>query len=173
MFQKFIIFTGFQVTWFACVFGEYFNFPLTGVFVGIIYLFIFFLYINNKLSALKICIFFSIIGYSFDSFLSINKLFVINSNLNFGFLPIWFLILWPCFTTLFINVLTFLKGRIFLSFILGSLFVPPSYLIGISLDIAESRNIFLTLSIMIFFWGFFMSFYSNFLSNSFLKMKTS
>ena len=89
--------------------------------------------------------FFSIIGYTFDSMIAFNKLFIINSNIIVGYLPIWFLILWPSFSTLFAYVLTFLKNRPILAFIMGATIVPPTYYLGIPLGLASSSNIVLAM----------------------------
>ena len=80
-----------------------------------------------------------------------------------GYLPIWFLVLWPCFTTLFVNVLSFLKNRPFLAFLIGSFLAPPTYYLGIPLGIAESENLILSMAIMFIFWGLFLMVYSFFI----------
>ena len=152
--------TGFQLTWLFCVFGEYYNFTYIGLFVGIIYLSIFFYLIDNKYTNIKLCLIFSAIGYTFDSLLAFNKLFIINSNIIIGFLPIWFLVLWPCFATLFVYVLTFLKNKPILAFILGAILVPPTYYLGIPLGLANSSNIMISMIIMAFFWGLLLTFYT-------------
>ena len=104
----FLTLTGFQITWTFCIFGEYYNIPFIGIIVGLIYLCIFFYFISYKIRALKICLIFSIIGYIFDSSLGYIQLFNIKSSIMLGYLPIWFLVLWPSFTTLFVKVLPFL-----------------------------------------------------------------
>ncbi len=160
MINKILTLTGFQITWFACVFGEYFNLPLLGLIIGILYLFVFFYFISNKFLAFQICLIFSIIGYCFDSLLSINYFYKINSELTFGYLPIWFLVLWPSFITLFVDVLKFLKYRPILAFFMGFILVPPTYFLGFMLDLAETNNLYLTMTIMAIFWGLFSYFYS-------------
>jgi len=152
--------TGFQLTWLFCIFGEYYNFSSAGLFVGITYLSIFFYLSNNKYKIMKLCFIFSVIGYTFDSVIAFSKLFIINSNIIIGFLPIWFLILWPSFSTLFVYVLTFLKNRPILAFIMGAIIVPPTYYLGIPLGLASSSNIILAMVIMSFFWGLFLTFYT-------------
>ena len=159
-----ITLTGFQLAWLFCVFGEYYNHSLLGIVAGFFYLLFFFYLNNNRLRALKICIIFSLIGYIFDSILSFNKIFLINSNITFGYLPIWFLVLWPSFTTLFVDLLVFLRNHIYVAFLMGSLLVPPTYYLGIPLGLAESNNLLLAMIIMMFFWGFFLSFYSFFIN---------
>jgi len=156
----FLTLTGFQITWTFCVFGEYYNIPFIGVIVGLIYLCIFFYFISYKIRALKICLIFSIIGYIFDSSLGYLQLFNIKSSIMLGYLPIWFLVLWPSFTTLFVKVLPFLKNYLLISFFLGAILAPPTYYLGIPLGIAESPNIILAMIIMVIFWGLFLMLYS-------------
>ena len=126
-------------------------------------------YINNrkksgssgfKIRALKICLLFSFVGYLFDSILGYTEIFNIKSNIMVGYMPIWFLVLWPSFTTLFVNVLVFLKNYLLLSFFIGSILAPPTYYLGIPLGIASSENIALAMTTMIIFWGCFLMLYS-------------
>ena len=161
----FFVLLGYQLTWFFCVFGEYYDESLSGLVVGFIYLSFFFYFITNKLKALKIWFIISVIGYTFDSCLGFIEVFKIKSNIIVGYLPIWFLILWPSFSTLFVDVLSFLKNRPILAFLLGSTFAPSTYYLGIPLGIAQSNNIFLALTIMIIFWGMLLMLCSFFLYN--------
>ena len=156
----FLTLTGFQITWTFCVFGEYYNIPFAGVIAGSVYLCIFFYFISFKIRALKICLIFSFIGYFFDSSLGYIQLFNIKSSMMFGYLPIWFLVLWPSFSTLFVKVLPFLKKSLLLSCLLGAIFAPPSYYLGIPLGIASSENIILAMITMALFWGLFLMLYS-------------
>ena len=162
----FLTLLGYQLTWLFCVFGEYYNFSLVGLIIGILYLGIFFYFIEYKLRALKICFIFSLIGYLFDSILGFSELFTIESNIKVGYLPVWFLILWPSFSTLFVNIFSFLKNRPILAFLMGSIFAPPTYYLGIPLGIAETSNILLAMTIMIVFWGLFLTMYSFYIRKS-------
>ncbi len=167
----FLTLLGYQLTWIFCVFGEYYNISVAGLIMGILYLTIFFYFNNYKLRAFKICFVFSLIGYLFDSMLGYSKVFEINSNIMVGYLPIWFLILWPSFSTLFVNILSFLKNRPILAFFMGSSFAPPTYYLGIPLGIAKSSNLSLAIIIMIIFWGLFLTLYSFYISkNNFLNI---
>ena len=58
MYNIILILTGFQITWLACVFGEYYEKPIIGFIVGLFYLFIFFGVITDKIKSFKICLFF-------------------------------------------------------------------------------------------------------------------
>ena len=162
----FLTLLGFQLTWIFCVFGEYYSMPLSGLFMGILYLAIFFYSINYRLRALKICLIFSSIGYLFDSILGFSELFTIESKITVGYLPIWFLILWPSFSTLFVTILSFLKDRPILAFLLGSLFAPPTYYFGIPLGIAKSSNLIFAMIVMAIFWGLLLMLYSFYISNN-------
>ena len=133
MINKILTLTGFQITWLACIIGEYFNLLFLGLIIGIVYLIIFFYFISNKFYAFKICLIFSLIGYCFDSILSINNFYKINSEYTLGYLPIWFIVLWPSFITLFVDVLKFLKYRPILAFFMGFILVPPTYYLGLLL----------------------------------------
>ena len=106
----FLILLGFQITWLACVFGEYFNYPWVGVLTGILYLIFFYINTSDKKFTLKTILIFAIPGYIFDSFIQANGIYKIESDLVFGYLPVWMLILWPAFTTLFVDVLSFLRN---------------------------------------------------------------
>ena len=123
-------------------------------------------FINYKLQALKICLLFSLVGYLFDSILGFSKLFSIKSEILVGYLPIWFLILWPSFSTLFVDVLSFLKNRPIIAFIVGSVFAPPTYYLGITLNIAKSSNLSLAMIVMVIFWGLLLMFYSLLISRN-------
>ena len=162
----FLTLLGYQLTWIFCVFGEYYNIPLAGLIMGMLYLTIFFYSINYKLRAFKICFVFSLIGYLFDSILGFSELFTFKSNIIVGYLPIWFLILWPSFSTLFVNILSFLKNRPILAFFMGSIFAPPTYYLGIPLGIAKSSNLSLAIIMMIIFWGLFLTLYSFYISKN-------
>ena len=107
------------------------------------------------------------IGYLFDSILSYNKIYFINSNLTIGYLPIWFLVLWPSFVTLFVNILNFLKNRPIFAFLIGSIFGPTTYYLGIPLNLAHSENLLFAMLIMFLFWGIFLTFYSIYIKNNF------
>tara|TARA_B100000029_G_scaffold411722_1_gene414168 strand:+ start:1096 stop:1590 length:495 start_codon:yes stop_codon:yes gene_type:complete len=155
-----LILLGFQITWLACVFGEYFNYPWLGVLAGFLYLFLFYLKTIDKKFAFKTIIIFAIPGYIFDSFIQAFGIYKIESDLIIGYLPIWMIILWPAFTTLFVDVLNFLKNKPILAIFLGATLGPGAYYSGVPLGIAYFSDINLGLGIMAIFWGILMFIYS-------------
>ena len=153
---------GFKLTWIACIIGEiYFN-SWIGFFVGIIYLLLFFLFQINRTRSLYIIIIFSSAGYIFDSLISLFSFYKINSEINFLFLPIWFIVLWPSFATLLIETLSFLKKKYLLSIFFGGIGGPTTYYFAAKTDLAIVNNYYLTFIPMIFFWSFLMFFYSHY-----------
>ena len=162
----FLILLGFQITWLACIFGEYFNYPWLGVLTGILYLIFFYINTPNKKFALKTILIFAIPGYIFDSSIQALSIYKIESDLIFGYLPVWMLVLWPTFTTLFVDVLNFLKNRPILAIILGSPLGPGTYYSGVPLGIASYTNINLGLGLMALFWGILMFVYSIYIKNT-------
>jgi len=158
------ILIGFKVTWIACVMGEVYINSYVGLIVGTIYLLIFFYFEKNKKRAFNIILIFSLAGYTFDSFLSYLYLYKINADINFLFLPIWFLVLWPSFSSLLVNLFSFLKNNLIISILLGTIFGPISYYVGITLGLVTFINyeIFILIS---FFWGLLMFCYSNYVLN--------
>jgi len=156
----FLILTGFQITWVACVIGEIYDQYLYGIISALIYLAIYFSFIEKRANLLYIFIIFSIPGYLFDSYMAYTKYYYINSDLIFGYLPVWLIFLWLAFGTLLHSVFTFLKNKVLLSCILGILVGPLTYYSGIILNIAYTKNLNLYLLFIGSFWGILMIFYS-------------
>ena len=159
--KNLFIISGFKIVWLSCVFGEVYLSSLFGFFIGAFFLLIYFFSKKNKIHTFKVISFFSLIGYFFDSLLSFFELYNIEAEYNFIFLPLWFLILWPSFCCLLVDVLIFLKNKTLLSISLGGIFGPLSYYAGISAGIASFSNIMVFLLISIF-WALIMFVYSKF-----------
>jgi hypothetical protein len=155
---------GFKVTWIGCVMGEIYLSSYVGLIVGTVYLFIFFYLEQNKKRAFNIILIFSIAGYVFDSFLSYFELYKINSDINFLFLPIWFLVLWPSFSSLLVNLFSFLKNYLIASILFGCIFGPLSYYAGIVLGLVTLIN-YESFILMSLFWGLLMFCYCNYILN--------
>tara|TARA_B110000116_G_C16673058_1_gene507134 strand:+ start:462 stop:989 length:528 start_codon:yes stop_codon:yes gene_type:complete len=151
---------GFKITWISCVMGEVYFGSWLGLVIGLIYLFIYFFYEKNKFLSLKIVIFFSLIGYLFDSIMSYFGLYRIENSSYFLYLPIWFLVLWPAFSTLFVNTFVFLQYKPMLSIIIGALLGPISYYVGVTLGLVNIENYYVTFLPISIFWALLMFIYS-------------
>ena len=162
--QNIFTLIGFKLTWTACIFGELYYNSLIGFVFGIFFLIIFFTYQKNKISVFFTIVVFSLIGYTFDSFLSFCNLYNINSNQYFLYLPLWFVILWPSFSCLLIDIFKFLKNSKILSILIGGFLGPVSYYSGTLIGLAEVQNssVFVLIS---FFWASLFFFYFNYIAN--------
>ena len=160
----FLILSGYQLTWLMCVFGEvlYKTF-LPGLVFGIFYTFLVFTNSKNKKRFFYIVFLISIIGYLFDSFLVYFRIYEFNTSLYVGVLPIWMLVLWPSFATLFDEILVFLSKYKIIALILAGSLGPFTYYSGNPLGLIEINNLNLFFILMISFWIFLMFFYLSFL----------
>ena len=158
--KVFLILTGYQLTWLSCVFGEIkFNQENLGVYVGFIFLSLYIFYHHKKVNFLKIILLISIPGYLFDSLLVYLQIYEFTSSFIVGTLPLWMIILWLSFSTLFVEVLVifknFKKTGLFLSSVLG----PITYYLGEPIGIISINNEISFFSLMIFFWFILMLYY--------------
>ena len=105
----------------------------------------------------------SLAGYLFDSFMSYSNYYSINAKVNFLFLPIWFLTLWPSFSILLLSLSTFIRSRKIISAFIAGLIGPLTYYAGTSMNLANvsGYSIFILISI---FWFFLVYFYAKYYS---------
>ena len=166
--KLFFILSGYQITWLMCIFGEilYKSF-FPGLICGLIFLFIVFINTKNKRKFTFIVFSIAIVGYLFDSILVIFKIYNFESSLYFGWLPIWMLVLWLSFATLFDEVFVFLSRYKLISISLSAVLGPLTYYSGSPLGIININKLSLFFILTIIFWTFLMFFYLNYL----LKVK--
>ena len=164
----FFMLSGYQLTWLMCIFGEilYKSF-LPGLACGLIFLFLVFINTQNKKKLIFIVSSISVVGYLFDSILVNLKIYNFDSSLLFGWLPIWMLVLWPSFATLFDEVFVFLSKYKLIALLLSAVLGPLTYYSGSPLGIIYINQLFLFFILMTTFWTFLMLFYLNYL----LKVK--
>ena len=164
----FLMLSGYQLTWLMCVFGEiFYNSFIPGLTWGLVFLFLVFINTQNKIKLIFIVFSISVVGYLFDSILVYLKVYNFESTLYFGWLPIWMLVLWPSFATLFDEVFVFLAKYKLIALLLSAVLGPLTYYSGSPLDLIEINQLLLFFILMITFWVFLMFFYLNYL----LKIK--
>ena len=162
--KLFLVLTGYQITWLACVFGENrFNEPLLGVYIGCIYLLIYCYFNKNIIRFLKISLLISVPGYFFDTLMTYFSIYEFNTSLIIGTLPAWMILLWVSFSTLFDEILIIFKKYKFLGLFLSGVLGPITYYLGEPIGIISINNLFLFFLIMIIFWVLLMFFYINIL----------
>ena len=158
--RVFFILTGYQFTWLACVFGESkFLQPNLGIYMGIIYLSLYFYLNNNKKNFLKVAFLISIPGYFFDTFMVYFNIYEFNASLIIGTLPLWMIFLWLSFSTLFDGVLNFFKNYKILGLFLSSFLGPLTYYFGETIEVISIKNQMLFVILMVIFWFLLMFYY--------------
>ena len=156
----FLTLTGFQLTWLACIFGEKILLqPLLGFYVGLIYLSIYFYFCKKIKKLVKIMLLISIPGYFFDTFMVFFSIYEFNYSIIFGTIPIWMVILWLSYSTLYYEVLIFFKNYKIIGIILSSLLGPLTYYSGFAFGYLSINNIYLFFIYMILFWALLMIYY--------------
>ena len=162
-YKIFLTLTGYQLTWLACVFGESkFNQPMLGIYIGVTYLLIFFYLNKNKTRFLKISFFISLPGYLFDSIMVYFSIYIFDTIFIIGTLPIWMMVLWLSFSTLFDEILIFFERFKILGVVISSFLGPITYYLGEPIGILNINNIILFFTFMIIFWSLLMAFYLKF-----------
>ena len=162
-YKIFLTLTGYQLTWLACVFGESkFNQPMLGIYIGVTYLLIFFYLNKNKTRFLKISFLISLPGYLFDSIMVYFSIYIFNTIFIIGTLPIWMMVLWLSFSTLFDEILIFFERFKILGVVMSGFLGPITYYLGEPIGILNINNIILFVTFMIIFWSMLMAFYLKF-----------
>ena len=160
----FLILSGYQLTWLMCVFGEIlYKSYLPGLISGTVFVTLVFMNSKNKKRFLLFVFLISLIGYLFDSAVVNLRIYEFNTSLKIGLLPIWMLVLWPSFATLFDEILTFLSNYKLVALVLSGSLGPLTYYAGYPLGLINIDDFTLFFFVMITFWIFLMLFYLNFL----------
>ena len=162
-YKNILIVVGFKITWISSIFGELYINSWIGFIAGSIFILIAFYHQQNKIYSLYAILIISLSGYLFDSIMSYNKYYLINSEINFLFLPLWFLTLWPSFSLLLLNFSSIIINNKAISVFISGLIGPLTYYTGVSIDLVSisGPDIFILISI---FWisliYFFAKYYS-------------
>ena len=160
----FLTLTGYQITWLACVFGQNkLNQPFLGIYIGLLYLLIFFYFNKNKINFLKLSLCISIPGYLFDSFMVYFSIYQFNTSSIVGVLPAWMIILWISFSTLFDEILKiFIKYKL-MGIILSAVLGPLTYYLGEPIGVLSINSISIFFILMVIFWILLMIYYLEFI----------
>ena len=159
----FLVLTGYQVTWLACIFGETkFSYPFLSLIIGIIFLSIYYYFRKNKKKFLKTSVLISVPSYLFDSLMVYFQIYEFNSNFIFGTLPLWMIVLWLSFSTLFDEILVFFKNYRVLGIILSGILGPLTYYLGEPIGVLNIYDYQTFIITMIIFWMMLMIYYLNY-----------
>ena len=131
MTSKVINFIFFQLVWFICIIGAATNETHTAVAFSLLIV-LFHIYLTKyKTSELKILLLASIIGFLFDGFLLKSELVLYaDHGWSYSITPLWIIVLWMGFAITLNSSLSWLKKKLNLSILFGSLGGPLAYLAG-------------------------------------------
>ena len=153
--KVFLVLTGYQLTWLACVFGEKnFSFPMLGLWIGIIFFVIYFYFNHNKQKFIQISLLISVPGYMFDSLMVYFQIYEFESIIIFGTLPLWMIILWLSFSILFDEILIFFKNYKILGIILSGILGPLTYYLGEPIGVLNIYNLHALMILMFYYLKF-------------------
>ncbi|GAA6170973.1 hypothetical protein NBRC116592_06430 [Colwellia sp. KU-HH00111] len=135
---------GFNITWFGLVyFGNNF------IAVAIAFLLIHTLFFIQNPRELALLLSVSIIGIGVDTLLQHLAVFIFNQS---AFIPLWLMVLWPCFATTLSHSLRFLGKSIWFQYLAG-LAAPLSYIAGHQLGVVNfGYSITMTYCILAIIW---------------------
>ena len=160
----FLTLTGYQITWLACVFGQHkLNQPMLGIYIGPLYLLIFFYFNKNKIKFLKLSLYISVPGYTFDTFMVYFSIYEFHTSFIIGTIPSWMIILWLSFSTLFDEILIIFKKYKFVGIVLSAILGPLTYYLGEPIGIISINNLLSFFILMTAFWILLMFYYLEFI----------
>ena len=160
----FLMLSGYQLTWLFCVFGELlYNSFFPGLLFGLVFIIICFFNTHSRKRFLITVFSISLIGYVFDSIIIFFDIYKFQTSLYFGLLPIWMIVLWPSFASLFDEVFVFLAKYKILAILLGSILGPITYYSGELLGLITINKIYLFFILMSIFWAALMTIYLYFI----------
>ena len=141
MTSKIINFIFFQLVWFVCIIGAAINETHAAVAFSLLII-LFHLYITkDKKIELKILLLASIIGFLFDGFLLKSELVLYaDHGWSYSITPLWIITLWMGFAITLNSSLSWLKKKIKLSALFGSVGGPLAYLAGEKLEAVTILN---------------------------------
>jgi hypothetical protein len=139
-----------QALWFICVLGG----DLYAVVAGICYWFFYVTHIGNVQREWPSLVIIVSSGFIIDILLS--SFGVINFNTNM-FMPLWLLVIWSGFATLFHHGLGWLLAKPVLAAVLGAITGPLAYFAGAALSVSQI-NVSPTVFICIYavLWSLYM-----------------
>lgn len=130
---KFLIFNilGLQITWAACAYGATHDFPMLGVYVGLVYMALHFISVDKRFRDLNVALVIGILGILLDY---MNARFNIVSFSTFDtaylILPYWLVVLWLVFSLMVPHSLYWLNKNMLVASFAGGIGGSVSYWMG-------------------------------------------
>ena len=156
---KFIIFNilGLQITWGACAYGATQSLPMLGVYVGLTYIVLHFVFVDERQRDMYVGLIIGLLGILLDimneHFNIVSFRTQVSSYLT---LPYWLLVLWAVFSLMVPHSLYWLRKNTFVASLAGAIGGSMSYWMGHKLG-ALTFSAPTSISFLIYFiqWGIF------------------
>lgn len=128
----------YQIGWFSCILGASRGYPISGAFCALLMMIIHLLLAESRSAELRLMLYACLVGIVIDSVQQELGVFTFKMEPDWPlWLPLWVLIIWAQFATLFHYALYWLSGRYLLGAVFGLLGGPLAYWGGIRLGAAE------------------------------------
>ena len=127
-------FIAFQIGWFSCVIFAAKGLPEYGITIAVLMLVANALQLDKPLNSLRLIVAVSLLGFTWDSFLTAYDVFVFHSGVMLDFLaPSWIVMMWLIFSSTLTVSFRWLYGRYLLAVVLGAIVGPLAYFGGAAL----------------------------------------
>jgi len=148
-------FLGLQTTWAACAYGATHGGPMLGVYVGISYVILHFIFSEMRTRDLKIMLIIAVLGVSIDCMLKqLNMVSFPHYDSNNLLIPLWLIALWFVFALMVPYSLYWLKKNLKVACIAGAIGGSFSYYLGHKLGALQlAEPLIFSVSAYFIFWG--------------------
>lgn len=153
--SKVINFLFYQVGWFCCVLGAAKGYPISGSLVALVLLGIHLLLAESRQAEAKLMLYACLFGVLIDSSQQALGMLTFKPDPDgLLWLPLWIVVVWAQFATLFHFALYWLSQRYLLGALFGFIGGPLAYWGGVRLGAASfGDNLFFSLSSLALVWA--------------------
>ena len=146
----------FYTYWWLSLWGASIGNFYIGPIVAISYFILHFIIVKEKIKELKYLSLCVCIGFIFESILLYTGFLSYKSMMNFFIVPIWVIILWAGYSLTVFHSFKYMKGRYFLSLIIGALFAPFMHISGDKIEaIILNHDILTSYFVLMLMWSVF------------------
>lgn len=148
----------YQLGWLSCVLGVAFGYPVSGAVAALLLVALHLLLADKRKAELGLILLACLLGAVVDGLQQAAGLLVFKEDPRWPFwLPLWLLVIWAQFATLFRFALSWLSGRALLAALFGAIGGPLAYAGGIRLGAAQfGPDPPLSLTVLALLWALLM-----------------
>lgn len=144
----------FYTYWWLSIWGASIGNFYIGPAVAVSYFILHFIIVKDKFKEFKNLLFCVFIGFIFESILLYLGFLEYKSMMNSSVIPIWVIILWAGYSLTVFHSFQYIKGRYFLSLIIGALFAPLIHISGAKTGaVVLNYSIATSYFVLMFMWS--------------------